>query len=305
MLKKITDIYFFTFFLFYLSVSSNAGLNEYFQQLALGRLPENPPSKYKTLKEEKRNIGLNMFGTCSYPSKGWIEKVGNMLKKEGVSVCLSVMSGQAWAEKFISEHCNLPVIATDNMSGNLSKSKYKSGYNVLEEDALSAIDNHPEANALIMIWPSNSDIETSGDIPLQVLKQWNKKGPVVYVGEPAKLTCVSEDFMNELASKYRKNIIEGYTNPLICAYYDKVRVYIPRKLDTSSRKKDNEEVPESFRALKCLWRGGVAPMKKLVDARNHFPAFKDYLKSKGKLNANVKLVDAYECALKKDMSPQK
>lgn len=296
MLKKITDRY--SFFLFFLSVSSSAGLNEYFQQLALGRLPENPPSKYTTLKEEKENIGLNKFGTCSYPSKGWIEKVGNMLKKQGVTVCLSVMSGQAWTEKFISEHCDLPVIATDNMSGNLLSSPYSSGYNVLEEDALSAIGNHPEANALIMIWPSISDIETSGDVPLQALKKWNKKGPVVYVGEPAKLSCVSEDFMSELFSKYHKHIIEGYTNPLIAANYDKVRVYIPKKMDTPLRKKDNEEVPDAFKVMMLLWMNEVASLKRLVNARHNFLDFRNYLKNKDKLKGNEKLVNIYERLLK-------
>ncbi len=260
-----------------MSITLESAPDQYYVDIARGNLPESLPIENEYSAQDTMNIGLYLYGLYAYPCKGWLGSVAEKLKTKNVKTCLSVMSGQAWSEKFLSENYGISVIATDDGSLDYSQVAIKSGYNVLTEDAVSAIDNHPEADALFISWPRGVNEKTGCDVALEVINKWNRKGPVVYIGEPRGGECASDGFMNKLYSHYDKHVIGDYINPRFVNSQDGVRVYLPNKNDELPIKEDPEELLQKDWLSRLNYECGMTQEKgESIDA--DFTALMDKLK---------------------------
>jgi hypothetical protein len=120
-----------------------------------------------------------------------LDWTSNLSKWIGDRKCLEVMSGVGWLSKALSI-AKVDITATDDLSWMEDAHKNSSlVHEILEYDAIDAVNKFLDAEILIISWPPY----TCNKI-LEVCEQWGSDRPIVYIGENAGGCNAPDKFFN-------------------------------------------------------------------------------------------------------------
>ena len=195
LINKANRLTLVIFILFYASCLC-AGNSSYFDQWEKNQLPDNYPASCDEIfipnSRIKNSEDLKIrkeFGAYFYPSKKWMDKAAEKLKQNGWRQKKrtrghEIMAGSGWLSYFLSVHYGFTMTATDFFTRNYIYYKscsHRPDFEVHYKDARQAIKDDSEAEFLVLSWPYSPD--KFGDDALDALKEWNKRGPVLYIGQ--------------------------------------------------------------------------------------------------------------------------
>ncbi len=145
------------------------------------------------------------------PSKNWMNEAVKAIKEYGGTHGIDPMTGSGWLPYFLEKEYKLPVIAIDNRSRWEGLRVKKCPYITIHcDDAITGIANNPEANFMILSWPTLPSHTKGRDVALEILQAWNAKGSILYIGEWYGQTTGGDDFLEYLNANYTLKRISGY-----------------------------------------------------------------------------------------------
>ncbi len=225
---------FLYFPLFFISCSLLAG---YYETLDQGKLPDGYPDDilrghtsfnenttgYNTdtsmmfyilayLSLEQQQQTFIKYGMYFVPSKQWMDVAVQKIKQHGGTKGIDPMAGNGWLPYFFTQEYKLPVIAIDNGQIDFSRNTGPDTNKIAiqKKDAITGISENPEANFLLLSWPTNPDQTDGRDVAFEILQAWGEKGCILFIGEWDPPLTGSLDFFNYLKTHYTIETIPNY-----------------------------------------------------------------------------------------------
>ena len=128
----------------------------------------------------------------------WTSKLSEWI---GNRKCLEIMSGVGWLSKALDIH-GVNITTTDDLSWMSDAHKKASlVHEILEYDALKAVEKFSDSEVLIVSWPPYTC-----DKILEVCKKWGTDKPIVYIGEDSGGCNAPDEFFKHFKKDDSVNI---------------------------------------------------------------------------------------------------
>lgn len=236
---------------------------DYYDKLSLFELPDSFHSRgFEAQLEKYRNLQVDdgildiihfaaidfssrlekEFGMFYAPSSKWMTPLVEELRKRNCHTGIEAMAGNGSLSYFLTKNYGLAMTASDNHSTHQEcqrQSSYRPPFAVVAEDSAHTVKSNPNADFLLISWPTNYTSTPYADIrdPMyfddyKIIQAWGNKRPVVFIGERP---TDSEGVTGATGSPHFHKYLNYYFDPIEITEYqgkhlnsrDKLVLFVP------------------------------------------------------------------------------